>query len=76
TCILPTAISVEVGQSYSIRSTGSVALMKLDYSQQLLFPNVGTVNGEKRVFQPKPANGTNTQDVPSLWAGPTSAYFQ
>lgn len=74
-CALSTPITVFQGQSYTIRSTGSVEIMKMDYSQRLLFPSVGAANGEHRAFQPTPAPGTNIPDVPSLWAGPYSVYF-
>ncbi|WP_245591909.1 hypothetical protein [Cystobacter fuscus] len=74
-CTVPTAVSVAVGQSYTVSSTGSVEIMKMDYSQRLLFPQVGTANGEFRAYQPTPASGTNARDVPSLWAGPLSPYF-
>lgn len=74
-CTLPVAVSVAQGQSYTVRSTGSVEIMKMDYSQRLLFPQVGTAGGELRAYQPNPAPGTNSRDVPSLWAGPLSTYF-
>ena len=74
-CNLSTPVTVFQGQTYTIRSTGSVEIMKMDYSQRLLFPQVGTANGEHRAFQPTPAPGTNVPDVPSLWAGPHSVYF-
>jgi len=74
-CTLPGAVSVAEGQSYTVNSTGSVEIMKMDYSQRLLFPQVGTASGEFRAYQPTPAPGTNSQDVPSLWAGPLSPYY-
>ncbi|WP_201800040.1 hypothetical protein [Andreprevotia sp. IGB-42] len=74
-CTLPAPVNVAVGQGYTVQSTGTVELMKLDYSQQLLFPNVGTANGEQRAYQPNPVPGTKAKDVPSLWAGPRSTYF-
>lgn len=75
TCTLSTPVTVYQGQTYTIRSSGSVEIMKLDYSQRLLFPQVGTSDGELRAYQPNPAAGTNAKDVPSLWAGPLSVYF-
>jgi len=75
-CTLSTPLAVFQGQTYTIRSTGSVEIMKMDNSQRLLFPQVGTANGEHRAYQPSPAAGTNAKDVPSLWAGPYSVYFQ
>ncbi|WP_255991845.1 hypothetical protein [Chitinolyticbacter albus] len=74
-CTLATPVSVAAGQSYTVQSSGSVELMKLDYSQQLLFPNVGTAGGEFRMYQASPAPGTKAKDVPNLWAGPLSAYY-
>ena len=46
-----------------------------DNPQRLLFPGVGTDDGEYPVYQPDAAPGTNERDVPSLWAGPLSTYF-
>jgi hypothetical protein len=74
-CVLPAAISVAVGESYEVRSTGSVEIMQLDYAQQNLFPGVGTADGELRTFQADPEPGTDAKDVPNLWAGPLSANF-
>lgn len=74
TCTLPTPVQVAQGQSYTITSTGSVEIMKMDWSQRQLFPNVGTNTGEHRTYQADPAPGTNTKDVPNLWAGPLSGY--
>jgi hypothetical protein len=75
TCKLPVAVAVARGQSYQVSSTGSVEIMRMDNPQRLLFPRVGTANGELRAYQPNPAPGTNGKDVPSLWAGPLSANF-
>jgi hypothetical protein len=74
-CTLPTAVSVAVGQSYTVACTGSVEVMELDNPQRIMFPAVGTSNGELRMFQPNPASGTNAKDIPNLWAGPLSANF-
>jgi hypothetical protein len=74
-CTLPTSVSVAVGESYTVTSTGSVEIMRMDNPQRLLFPKVGTANGELRANQPSAAPGTNAKDVPSLWAGPRSANF-
>jgi len=49
--------------------------MELDNPQRLMFPAVGTSGGELRMFQAKPAPGTNAKDVPNLWAGPLSVNF-
>ena len=68
-------VDVAVGESYSISSTGSVELMRMDNAQRVMFPAVGTSDGELRAFQPEPAPDTNEKDVPSLWAGPLSANF-
>ena len=68
TCKLAAALTVAVGESYTIRSSGSVELMRLDESQRTLFPDVGTTSGEHRAYQPGPAPGTDAKDVPSLWA--------
>ena len=73
TCLLATPIAVKVGDSYAIDSTGSVELMRMDNAQRVMFPSVGTSEGELRAYQPEPAPGTNSKDVPSLWAGPLSA---
>lgn len=73
-CTLPTAVHVATGQSYSIRATGTVELMKMDYSQRVLFPQVGTPGSDFPAYQPSPAPGTNKQDVPNLWAGPLSPF--
>jgi hypothetical protein len=75
TCMLPTPVSVAVGESYTVASTGSVETMRMDNPQRLLFPRVGTATGELRAFQASPGSGTNAKDVPSLWAGPLSANF-
>ncbi|WP_148716894.1 hypothetical protein [Chitinolyticbacter meiyuanensis] len=74
-CTLAAPVTVAAGQSYTVQSSGSVELMKLDYSQQLLFPTAGTANGEFRMYQANLVPGTKAKDVPSLWAGPTSAYY-
>jgi hypothetical protein len=75
TCTLDDAVHVGVGQSYSIRASGTVELMRLDRAQRSVFPAVGTAQGELRAFQPEPAPGTDAKDVPSVWAGPVSAHF-
>lgn len=74
-CKLASPLTVYQGQTYTIKSTGIVEIMKMDQSQRLLFPQVGTANGELRAYQPNPAAGTNAKDVPGLWAGPLSVYF-
>jgi Carbohydrate binding module (family 6) len=74
-CTLSNPVTVAPGQSYTVRSTGSVEVMKMDYSQRFLFPGVGTANGELRAYQSNPGTGSNTKDVPSLWAGPYSAHY-
>jgi hypothetical protein len=74
-CTLPNPVIVAVGESYTVTSTGSVEIMRMDNPQRILFPKVGTASGELRAFQPSPAPGTNEKDVPSLWAGPLSANF-
>jgi hypothetical protein len=76
TCDLATPVTVAAGQGYTVRSTGTVELMKMDWSQRQLFPDVGSVHGNLRAYQPSPAAGTNMQDVPSLWAGPVSGYVE
>jgi hypothetical protein len=73
-CTLPTAVRVEPGQAYSISATGSVELMKMDYSMRLLFPQVGHSSSDFPAYQPSPAPGTNKEDVPNLWAGPLSPH--
>ncbi|AUX40639.1 hypothetical protein SOCE26_020400 [Sorangium cellulosum] len=75
TCTLATPVSVAVGDSYTVRASGTVALMKMDYQQRTVFSNVGTSTGELRWYQASPASGTNAKDVPSIWAGPHSAYY-
>ena len=75
TCALTIPVAVAVGDSYSMRATGSVELMHMDNAQRVMFPRVGTDDGELRAYQPDPAPGTNGKDVPSLWAGPLSANF-
>jgi len=47
----------------------------MDNAQRVMFPSVGTSEGELRAYQPEPAPGSNAKDVPSLWAGPLSANF-
>jgi hypothetical protein len=74
-CTLALPINVYQGQMYTVRASGTVELMKMDYSQRLLFPDVGTANGDLRAYQPTPASGTNKQDVPNIWAGPFSAQY-
>jgi hypothetical protein len=74
-CTLPTAVSVAIGESYTVSCTGSVEVMELDNPQRLMFPTVGSTNGELRMFQQSPAATTNAKDVPNLWAGPLSANF-
>jgi hypothetical protein len=74
-CALPAALAVGVGASYTVACTGSVEVMKLDNPQRLMFPGVGTTAGELRMFQQKPAAGSNAKDVPNLWAGPLSTNF-
>ncbi|PUA27219.1 MAG: hypothetical protein B0W54_19795 [Cellvibrio sp. 79] len=74
-CKLSNPLTVYQGQTYTVKSTGVVEIMKMDQSQRLQFPQVGTANGEQRAYQPNPATGTNAKDVPNLWAGPLSVYF-
>lgn len=74
-CTLPSPIEVAVGESYTVAATGAVEIMKMDRVQRVLFPDVGTDDGDLRAYQPTPAPGTNARDVPSLWAGPLSASF-
>jgi hypothetical protein len=74
-CTLPQAVSVAVGQSYTVACSGSVEVMELDNPQRVMFPSVGTAQGELRMFQQNPASGTSAKDVPNLWAGPLSANF-
>jgi hypothetical protein len=68
TCALPEALSVSVGESYTVSTSGSVEVMELDNPQRLMFPAVGTPQGELRMYQKNPAAGTNAKDVPNLWA--------
>ena len=75
TCTLSTPVAVAAGESYSVSSSGSVELMHMDNAQRVMFPSVGTSEGELRAYQPEPAPGSNAKDVPSLWAGPLSANF-
>jgi MYXO-CTERM domain-containing protein len=75
TCELASAISVALGEDYTVSSTGSVEIMRMDNPQRVMFPHVGTRTGELRAFQANPAPGTNAKDVPNLWAGPVSAQF-
>jgi hypothetical protein len=74
-CTLPQPVSVAVGQSYTVACTGSVEVMELDNPQRVMFPAVGTAQGELRMYQKSPASGTNAKDVPNLWAGPLSTNF-
>lgn len=71
-CTLPQAITVARGDSYTIHATGAVEIMRMDRPQRVLFPGVGSADGELRGYQPNPAPGTNAKDLPSLWAGPVS----
>ena len=75
TCALDAPVAVAKGQSYSISSTGSVEIMRMDNPQRILFPTVGTPDQDLCAHQAEPAPGTNAKDVPSLWAGPLSAQF-
>ncbi|HEX2670885.1 MAG TPA: hypothetical protein VHM25_08435 [Polyangiaceae bacterium] len=72
TCALPEPLSVGIGESYTVSTTGSVEVMELDNPQRLMFPGVGTAQGELRMYQKKPAAGTNAKDVPNLWAMPAN----
>jgi hypothetical protein len=74
-CTLSTPVSVAVGESYTVACTGTVEVMELDNPQRLMFPTVGTNNGEIRMIQQTPAPTTNAKDIPNLWAGPLSASF-
>jgi hypothetical protein len=69
TCLLPRAVAVAVGDGFTVSSTGSVEVMRLDQQQRLLF-GADVVAG-----QDQPGAGTNALDVPSLWAGPRSPHF-
>lgn len=73
TCALDEPVLVLVGESYSIQSTGSVELLRLDQAQRVVFPTVGTAESDHRASQPAPAPGTHAKDVPSLWASPVFA---
>jgi hypothetical protein len=75
TCALAEPVSIAEGESYSVSSTGSVEIMRMDKPQRVMFPTVGTANGDLRAYQADPAPGTNAKDVPSLWTGPLSASF-
>lgn len=75
TCTLSIPITIFQGQTYTVRTSGSVEIMKMDYSQRVLFSGVGTANGELRAYQLTPASGTNKQNVPNIWAGPYSAQY-
>lgn len=70
TCRLESPLSVAAGESYLVRASGSVELMRLDQQQRTLFPSVGSPDDDLRASQPEPPPGTHEQDVPSLWAGP------
>lgn len=76
TCTLPQAIRVAVGQSYTVSGTGTVEVMEMDNPQRLLFPKVGTADGEIRALSPNPSGSVNAKDVPNLWAGPLSTNFK
>jgi Peptidase inhibitor family I36 len=73
-CTLSSGVTVAAGESYSISTTGSVEVMEMDYSQRTLFPAVGSTAGTLRSIQRKPAPNTGEKDIPSLWAGPLSAF--
>lgn len=73
-CTLPAAVHVDPGQTYAISSTGTVELMKMDYSMRLLFPQVGHGSTDFPAYQPWTQPGTNKEDVPNLWAGPLSPH--
>ncbi len=73
-CTLSRGVAVAAGESYSVTNTGSVEVMMMDYSQRTLFPAVGSTSATLRSFQSRPAAGTRPKDVPSLWAGPLSAF--
>ncbi len=70
-CQLSNPVSVNVGESYTVTASGSVETMEMDWSQRQLFPGVGTSNGSHRYFQSSP---TSNKDLPSIWAGPLSAF--
>lgn len=42
TCTLAAPVSVAAANSYTVRASGTVALMKMDYQQRAVFSNVGT----------------------------------
>lgn len=71
-CKLPGVFTVEKGDSYTIKASGSVEVLRLDNAQQLLFPDVGTTASEFRMFQASPAAGTKARDVPQIWAAADS----
>ncbi|VUD68750.1 Development-specific protein S [Thalassocella blandensis] len=75
TCDLNAPIRVNAGDNYSITASGSVETMEMDWSQRQMFPAVGTANGDHPIMQDNPGAGTGSKDVPSVWAGPLSAYF-
>jgi hypothetical protein len=75
-CTLATPLDVAVGETYTVHGTGAVEILRLDHPQRILFPDVGTEDGAWPVYQPVAAPGTNERDVPSLWAGPRSTYFE
>ena len=74
-CTLTEAVQVAAGESYTVSSSGSVEIMRMDRPQRVLFPGVGSAEGEIRIWQREPAANTNDKDVPSVWAGPLSTHY-
>lgn len=75
-CRLASPVLVSVGQSYTVSASGTVETMEMDWSQRQQFPEVGVSEGSHRYFQAIPGSGTGAKDVPNIWAGPMSPYFQ
>jgi hypothetical protein len=74
-CTLSRSVAVAEGESYSVTTTGSVEVMKMDAAQRTQFPAVGgSSSGTLRSVQTRPAPNTGSKDVPNLWAGPLSAF--
>jgi hypothetical protein len=69
-CKLSAPFPIAKGESYTLRASGSVEILRFNSSQQSLFPEVGTIESDFRMFQSIPGTGTHAGDIPQIWAAP------
>ncbi len=67
-CELSQPMELEEGDAYSVHASGTVDVMKMDYAQRVLFPEVGNETSLFASYQVDPKPGTSVKDVPNLWA--------